>query len=139
MKTCSSTSLARPRVAPALQLSFTMRLQKVGLNPTLLAGLVLLALVVLAAIAAPLLTPYDPIAQNLGEAFKPPLSPEPYSRHRQFRPRHLEPHRLQHAARPPDRPVLGPVSVHLRQPDGHRHRATWVAGSTRCSCASWMS
>ena len=51
-------------VAPVLQLSFTMRLQKIGLNPTLLTGLVLLALVVLVAIAAPLLTPYDPIEQR---------------------------------------------------------------------------
>ena len=52
-----------------------MRLQKIGLNPTLLAGLMLLAIVLLVAIAAPLLTPYDPIAQNLAEAFKPPFSP----------------------------------------------------------------
>ena len=74
--TALSTNLARPRVAPVLhQLSFTMRLQKIGLNPTLLAGLILLALVVLVAIGAPLLTPYDPIAQNLAEAFKPPFSP----------------------------------------------------------------
>jgi peptide/nickel transport system permease protein len=57
-----------------LQLSFTMRLQKMGLNPTLLTGLVLLAIVILVAIAAPLLTPYDPIVQSLGEAFQPPLS-----------------------------------------------------------------
>jgi peptide/nickel transport system permease protein len=69
-----NTSLSRPRVAPMLELSFTMRLQKIGLNPTLLAGLVLLALVVLVAICAPLLTPYDPIAQKLDEAFQPPLS-----------------------------------------------------------------
>jgi len=62
-------------VAPALQLGFTMRLQKIGLNPTLLAGLAVLALVVLAAICAPLLTPYDPIAQKLDEGFQPPLSP----------------------------------------------------------------
>src|SRR5438876_5737932 len=62
-------------VTPVLQLSVTMRLQKVGLNPTLLAGLVLLALVVLVAIAAPLLTPYDPIVQDLNEAFQPPFSP----------------------------------------------------------------
>src|SRR5215471_13569760 len=61
--------------APVLHLSFGMRLQKIGLNPTLLAGLIILAVVVLMAIAAPLLTPYDPIAQKLDEAFKPPLSP----------------------------------------------------------------
>jgi peptide/nickel transport system permease protein len=64
------------RVTPVLHLSFGMRLQKIGLNGTLLAGLVLLAVVVLAAIAAPLLTPYDPIAQKLEDAFKPPLSPD---------------------------------------------------------------
>jgi peptide/nickel transport system permease protein len=69
------TGLSRPRVAPALQLSFTMRLQKVGLNPTLLSGLILLAAVVAVALAAPLLTPYDPIVQKLDDAFKPPLSP----------------------------------------------------------------
>jgi peptide/nickel transport system permease protein len=64
-----------PQSAPPLRLSFGMRLQKIGLNPTLLAGLIILAVVVLMAIAAPLLTPYDPIAQKLDEAFKPPLSP----------------------------------------------------------------
>src|SRR3984893_119365 len=73
--TVLDSRVVRPRVAPALHLSFTMRLQKVGLNPTLLAGLILLALVILAAVCAPLLTPYDPIVQNLAEAFKPPLSP----------------------------------------------------------------
>ncbi len=62
-------------VAPVLQLGYTMRLRKIGLNPTLLAGLVLLGLVVFVAIAAPLLTPHDPIVQSLGEAFQPPLSP----------------------------------------------------------------
>jgi peptide/nickel transport system permease protein len=64
-----------PNVTPTLQLGFTLRLQKIGLNPTLLAGLVLLALVILLAICAPLLTPYDPIAQKLEDGFQPPLSP----------------------------------------------------------------
>ncbi len=68
------TNLSRVRVTPVLQLGFTMRLQKIGLNATLLAGLVLLALVVLVAIGAPLLTPYDPIAQKLDDAFQPPFS-----------------------------------------------------------------
>jgi peptide/nickel transport system permease protein len=65
----------RPQVAPMFRLSVTMRLQKIGLNPTLLVGLVVLAIVVFVAIAAPLLTPYDPIVQKLDEAFKPPFSP----------------------------------------------------------------
>ena len=67
--------LVRPADAPLLGLSFSMRLQKIGLNPTLLAGLLLLAFVILVALCAPLLTPYDPIVQNLADAFKPPLSP----------------------------------------------------------------
>jgi peptide/nickel transport system permease protein len=61
-------------VTPVLRLSFGMRLQRIGLNGTLLAGLAILAIVILAAIAAPLLTPYDPIVQNLNESFRPPLS-----------------------------------------------------------------
>lgn len=69
------TTRPRPKAVPALQLSYTLRLQKIGLNPTLVAGILLLALVVLAAIGAPLLTPYDPIAQSLGDSFKPPFSP----------------------------------------------------------------
>src|SRR6266508_6167839 len=65
----------RPQVAPMFRLSVTMRLQKIGLNPTLLAGLAILAIVIFVAITAPLLTPYDPIVQKLDEAFKPPFSP----------------------------------------------------------------
>src|SRR5438477_160762 len=65
----------RPHAAAPLGLSFGMRLQKVGLNSTLLAGLLLLGLVFLAAIFAPLLSSYDPIVQKLDEAFRPPLSP----------------------------------------------------------------
>jgi peptide/nickel transport system permease protein len=61
-------------VAAVPRLSYSMRLQKVGLNGTLLAGLILLLVVILGAIAAPLLTPYDPIVQKLDEAFRPPFS-----------------------------------------------------------------
>src|ERR1700674_308695 len=52
-----------------------MRSRRIRLNPTLLTGLVLLGFVVLVAIAAPLLTPYDPIAQQFTESFLPPFSP----------------------------------------------------------------
>src|SRR4029453_17601743 len=69
-------SLPARRVTPALgDLSFGMRLQKIGLNVTLLAGLILLTVGFGMGTPAPLLTPYDPIAQKLDEAFKPPLSP----------------------------------------------------------------
>jgi len=67
---------AMASVTPALPVSFTLRLQKIGLNATLLFGLMLFSIVLFVAIAAPLLTPYDPIAQSLGDAFLPPGSPD---------------------------------------------------------------
>jgi len=42
------------------------------MNPTLLSGLTLLGLIVLAAIAAPLLTHWDPIQQDLTESLQQP-------------------------------------------------------------------
>lgn len=41
-------------------------------NGTLVAGIVIVGLLVLMAVFAPLLTPYDPIKQNLGEALQSP-------------------------------------------------------------------
>lgn len=69
-----NTAVLTP-VTAVPRLSYSMRLQKLGLNPTLLAGLLLLAVVVLAAITVPLLTPYDPNVQKLDEAFRAPFSP----------------------------------------------------------------
>ena len=60
---------------PIAQVTVATRAREIRLNSTLLTGLVLLGLVVLVAIAAPLLTPYDPIEQRFTEAFLPPLSP----------------------------------------------------------------
>src|SRR5438067_9731066 len=68
------TRLSTPAVPRLPRVSLTMRLEKVGLNPTLLAGLVLFAIVILAAIAAPLLTSFDPIEQHLDEAFRSPFT-----------------------------------------------------------------
>jgi len=65
---------ARPAVVPA-PVGGAMRFRNARLNPAFLTGLVLLAIVVLVAIAAPMLTPYDPVEQRLNEAFMPPLSP----------------------------------------------------------------
>jgi peptide/nickel transport system permease protein len=53
-----------------------VRPRTIRVNPTLLTGLGLLSVVVLVAIAAPLLTPYDPIAQQFTDSFLPPFSPE---------------------------------------------------------------
>jgi peptide/nickel transport system permease protein len=49
--------------------------RKLRINSLIIGGTILLLIVILAAIFAPLLTPYDPIAQNLNETFLPPLSP----------------------------------------------------------------
>jgi peptide/nickel transport system permease protein len=57
--------VARPVNPPSL-------LRRLNLRGALLIGLILLALILLAAIFAPLLAPYDPIAQDLGAAFTPP-------------------------------------------------------------------
>lgn len=56
------------------QLSAARRYRKSHRNPALLTGLVLLGIVIFVAIAAPLLTPYDPIEQRFADAFLPPLS-----------------------------------------------------------------
>ena len=63
-----------PVVAPA-QVSGATRLGKSQLSPSFVAGLVLLGIVILVAVAAPLLTPYDPIEQRFTDSFLPPLSP----------------------------------------------------------------
>ena len=64
-----------PIVGPT-HLSDARRFRKSQRSPAFLTGLVLLGIVVLVAIGAPLLTPYDPIEQRLNEAFLPPLSPD---------------------------------------------------------------
>ncbi len=69
LNTAAATS-AKP-YRPSLRL----RLERRGLNPTLLAGLIMLGLIMLAALAAPLLTPYSPIEQSLNDSFLPPFSP----------------------------------------------------------------
>jgi peptide/nickel transport system permease protein len=65
---------ALPVVAPR-PVGIAVRLRKTQLSPTFVTGVVLLAVVVLAAIFAPLLTPYDPIEQRFTDAFLPPFSP----------------------------------------------------------------
>jgi peptide/nickel transport system permease protein len=64
-----------PEAIPLERLGTTTRLRRIRIGPTLLGGLGLLGLVVLVAIGAPLLTPYDPIEQRFTEAFLPPFSP----------------------------------------------------------------
>ncbi len=61
-------------LAPA-RVGLVMRIRRLRLNGMLVGGAILLTLVILTAIAAPLLTPYNPIAQDLNSAFLPPGSP----------------------------------------------------------------
>ena len=60
-----------PTLEPADPAVVVVAPRRRRLNRTLVAGLTLLGLLVLAAICAPLLTPYDPIAQDLGSSLAP--------------------------------------------------------------------
>ena len=69
-----ATSVAT--LTPAVRMPRAKSLwQRLNLHGTLLVGVVGLGVVILVALFAPLLSPYDPIAQDLGAAFAPPLSP----------------------------------------------------------------
>jgi len=64
------------QIGPVVPAAAGARVRKRGRwNNTLIAGLALFALIVLCALCAPLLTSYDPIAQNLNASFLPPGSP----------------------------------------------------------------
>ena len=60
---------------PPARDSLVMRVRRLRLNAMLVSGTIMLATVILIALAAPLLTPYNPIAQDLNAAFLPPGSP----------------------------------------------------------------
>ena len=62
-------------VAPLLQPDWLTRVKHLRLNAVLVTGSLLLMVVILAALLAPLLTPYNPVEQNFSDAFKPPFSP----------------------------------------------------------------
>jgi peptide/nickel transport system permease protein len=56
---------------PVRSISF---IQRLNLRGPLLIGLIMLAVILLIALFAPLLAPYNPIAQDLGNAFSAPFS-----------------------------------------------------------------
>jgi len=72
----SLTAVARP-AASELMAGGAWRVvwRRLRLNSVFIAGVLMLLMVIAGALAAPLLTPYDPIAQDLNSAFLPPLSP----------------------------------------------------------------
>src|SRR6478672_6113351 len=49
-------------------------IERLNIRGTLLVGLVMLAVILLVALLAPFIAPYNPIEQNLGNAFAAPLS-----------------------------------------------------------------
>ena len=61
--------------APLLQPDLLTRFKRLRLSSVFIAGLLLLIVVILVAILAPLLTPYDPILNDLASGFLPPFSP----------------------------------------------------------------
>ena len=62
----------RPTLEPADPAIVAVAPRRKRLNPTLIAGLTLLGLLVLAAVCAPLLTSYDPTAQDLSGSLASP-------------------------------------------------------------------
>ena len=68
---------AGPAVPVSLpQFTPIARSRRFHVERTLGVGLTLLGIVALIAIAAPLLTQYDPLEQRFTEAFLPPFSPD---------------------------------------------------------------
>jgi peptide/nickel transport system permease protein len=71
-----STATPLGPVGPVVATIPTVRRGRSGRwNAPLVAGLILFGLIVLCAVCAPLLTPYDPIKQNLKESFLGPGAP----------------------------------------------------------------
>ncbi len=65
-------AVAPPGMASRLAGSLKVALRKLGHEPLGLAGFVILALLCIIAIFAPLIAPYDPITQDLGNALQAP-------------------------------------------------------------------
>lgn len=73
MSSALTTTTDDPAVGGHLPAPEVRRRRRGGrMNPTLVVGLVILGLIVLAAVCAPLLTSYDPIEQDLGNALADP-------------------------------------------------------------------
>lgn len=64
-----TATIAEPRVP------IRTRIRRMRLNGMIVGGTIVLLIIILAGFAAPLLTPYDPIAQDIDAAFMPPQSP----------------------------------------------------------------
>ncbi len=68
----SDIQIRPPSVSTRIAASFTRAGRKLAAEPLGLAGFVILGLLCIVAIFAPLLAPYDPVVQALGDALQPP-------------------------------------------------------------------
>jgi peptide/nickel transport system permease protein len=68
-------ALREPRLIAEPRVPFMTRVRRMRLNGMIITGVVMMLIVIIAGFAAPLLTPYDPIAQDLNSALLPPRSP----------------------------------------------------------------
>ena len=76
-----ATALSLPEMAPAARRPWAVFLRRLAARRTALFGLVVIAIVVLTASAATLVTPFDPIEQDLGDQrLKPPGFRDPPGR-----------------------------------------------------------
>ncbi|HEX3176344.1 MAG TPA: ABC transporter permease [Methylomirabilota bacterium] len=68
----TARALALPEDAPARRPEWTLFVRRLGRRRTALLGAVVVAVVLVTAIAAPLVSPFDPLVQDIGERLKAP-------------------------------------------------------------------
>ena len=73
MSTVPATAVVLPETAPPARAEWLVFLRRLAARRTALFGLAVVTLVVVTAVAAPLLSPFDPVEQDLGDLrLKPP-------------------------------------------------------------------
>ncbi len=141
MGTSAQHSVIASNAAPALvdgvqgrsvrgQSLFALALRELVRTPGAVVGLVLVGAIVLAAVLAPVVAPYDPIAtvhDGIGDG--PVCSA--LVRHRRPRPRHVQPRHLRCANLTLAGLDLGLDRLPLRTPLRHHRGLLTVAGSIR--------
>src|SRR5439155_331151 len=82
--TMTATTIAIPAKRGAARSEWLTLFRRLARRRTALFGLVVVALVFAAALGAPWLSPWDPIEQDITNRLKPPGSPDPSGREREF-------------------------------------------------------
>src|SRR5207247_763175 len=89
--TMTATTITIPAEGVAARSEWLTLLRRLARRRTALFGLVVVALVFVAAAGAPWWSPWDPIEQDITNRLKPPGSPDPSRRMHVRRPDHLGP------------------------------------------------